>query len=78
MKDEMMLYTDPDEVIAEVDTWAWLVGNLPNENQVCDDNVYGLYLIGNMIAQNVKTAIKDLRKEINTLRDTKGAINENT
>jgi hypothetical protein len=62
-------FAEPDEVKAEVKTWAWLMGNLPNDNSPTDDDLFGIWLIGHMIAKNVVHAIDKLETENHDLRE---------
>ncbi|GHU96099.1 hypothetical protein FACS189479_09790 [Spirochaetia bacterium] len=63
------MFADPDEVKAEVKTWAWLMGNLPNDNSLTDNDLFGIWLIGHMIAENVAHAIDKLVTENHDLRE---------
>ncbi|GHV80318.1 hypothetical protein AGMMS49944_21090 [Spirochaetia bacterium] len=53
------LYTDPIEVSAQVNTFAWLVGNMNHENAITDNDCLGLLCIGYMISENVDAMIAD-------------------
>ena len=62
-------FAEPDEVKAEVKTWAWLMGNIPNDNSLADDDVFGIWLIGHMIAENVAHAVDKLVNENHDLME---------
>jgi hypothetical protein len=49
----MKKYTDPDEVMAQLHTFSWLLGNMNSDNAPSEEYKWGLYLLGNMIADNV-------------------------
>jgi hypothetical protein len=69
-------FTDPEEVAAQVNAWAWLIGNMSLDSGLTEKLCHGLYCIGHMIAQNVETTIKDLQDEIYKLREAKGGSGE--
>jgi hypothetical protein len=75
-KPDQYRYAEPDEVKQEVETWAWLMGNLPNDNTMSDDDLVGIYYIGNMIAKNVAYVIDKLQTENHDLRKKLGPKNE--
>jgi hypothetical protein len=59
-KNDAHVWDDPGEVMAQVDTWVWLVGNMNTDNYIDEDTVWGLFLIGNMVAENVRAMINNL------------------
>jgi len=61
-----MLLSVIHDVEVQIRTFSWLLGKLGKEDEgVEGDNAYGLYLIGNMIADNVKAVGDRIREDEN-------------
>jgi hypothetical protein len=60
-------FTDPVEVSAQVNTFAWLVGNM-NRNAIAEKDCLGMLCIGYMISENVDAMIADFEESDERLR----------
>jgi hypothetical protein len=51
---------DPGDVMALVDTWTWIVGSLDTSSYIDEKTVWGLMIIGSMVAESVRAMINKL------------------
>jgi hypothetical protein len=56
-------YDDPGEVMAQLRTFAWLLGSMNTESEITENQTFGLYLLANMIGDNVKSMIEKFDSE---------------
>ena len=59
-----MEYSDPMEVSAQVNAWAWLIGSMNTDSGPTEELCHGMYCIGSMIAQNVDAMIADYNNRL--------------
>ena len=53
-KNYKLSFTEPHEVIKQIRTFAWLLSNLNQDNDVTRDYADGFLMFGNMIADNLE------------------------
>ena len=53
-----MKFNEPNEVMTQLRTFVWLLGNINKNNALSEDCTFGLYMLGEMIADNVEAMIK--------------------
>ena len=59
---ENKMFDNPSEIIAQINTLGWLLGQINSEFAVTDDISHGLYCLTNMIGANTASMIDKLKK----------------
>ena len=61
-------YFEPEQVVTQIRTFAWMLGHLPGES-ITEDEAFGLRMLGDMIANNALALTRKIRSD--TFKDTK-------
>jgi hypothetical protein len=56
-----MTFDDPDEVLTQLKTLAWILSNMDPYGTLCDEYRQGLYMLTSMIADNVESMAAKLK-----------------
>ena len=62
-KEKYIMLDDPEEVIAQIDTMGYLLGQLDTKSTISEKTAHGLSCLVYMIGENAKSMIAKLMKE---------------